>query len=178
MNPTAPDQEALRPHSYDGIQEYDKCLPNWWLFTLYGAIVFAVGYWAYYHWTGHMEDGWVRVQSEIEAVQLAGLSSGQADNRQLWNLSKDAPIVEAGQKTYQSTCVACHGENLEGGIGQNLVDAEWIHGGTPMDIFHTVDAGVLEKGMPAWGPLLGQQRIAEVVAFIISKNPNVEEPQE
>lgn len=175
----APYDDALRPHSYDGIHEYDKRLPNWWLFTLYGAIIFSIGYWAYYHWTGHMEQGWVRVQSQIEAVKLAALAQGEPPNDlQLWNFSRDPAIVAAGQRTYLSTCAACHGENLEGGIGQNLVDGTWIHGGNPLAIFNTVRDGVLDKGMPTWGPVLGQQRMAEVVAYIISKNPTIEKPAE
>jgi cytochrome c oxidase cbb3-type subunit 3 len=84
--------------------------------------------------------------------------------------------VAAGEKTYTSTCVACHGADLKGGIGQNLTDATWIHGGTPIEIFAVIRDGVIEKGMPTWGPLLGQQRMAEVVAYLISKNPTIQEP--
>jgi len=72
--------------------------------------------------------------------------------------------------------VACHGPTLEGGIGQNLVDATWIHGGLPTNIYATIQKGVLEKGMPVWGPVLGGGRIADVVAFIISKNPTIQKP--
>lgn len=180
MNPNSnkqPNDEALRPHSYDGIQEYDKRLPNWWLFTLYGAIIFAAGYWAYFHWTDHMEPGWVRVQNEIAAIKLAALSQGKPpSDEQLWDLSLDPKMVAAGEKVYVSNCVACHGADLHGGIGQNLVDATWIHGGDPMAIFGVIRDGVRDKGMPTWGPILGQQRMAEVVAFIISKNPTIKKP--
>ncbi len=173
------DDEALRPHTYDGIQEYDKRLPNWWLFTLYGAIVFAAGYWAYFHWTDHMQPGWVRVKSEMEAISLAALEKGGAPTgAQLWSFSQDPAIVAAGEKTFMANCAACHGTDLKGGIGQNLTDATWIHGGTPMDIFALIRNGVADKGMPTWGPLLGQQRIAEVTAFIISKNATIEKPAE
>ncbi|MDX2081234.1 MAG: cbb3-type cytochrome c oxidase N-terminal domain-containing protein [Terrimicrobiaceae bacterium] len=177
MNHPQPDDEALRPHSYDGIQEYDKRLPNWWLFTLYGAIIFSAGYWAYFHWTEHMRPGWVRVQSEIESISLAALAKGGAPTgEQLFGFSKDPAIVAAGEKTFMANCAACHGTDLHGGIGQNLVDATWIHGGTPTDIFNLIRTGVADKGMPTWGPLLGQQRIAEVTAFIISKNSTIEKP--
>lgn len=180
MNPlhkSSDNDKELRPHVYDGIQEYDQRLPNWWLFTLYGAIVFAVGYWAYFHWTDHMQKGWVRVQSQIEALRLAALEHGEPPtNAQIYSFSRDAKIIEAGHKTFTSSCVACHGEDLQGGIGESLVDATWLHGGTPMEIFNTVRSGVTDKGMPSWGPILGQQRIAEVVAYIISKNPNITEP--
>lgn len=174
-NTTPPhDDEALRPHSYDGIQEYDKRLPNWWLFTLYGAIIFAAGYWAYFHWTGHMKPGWVRVQNRIEAISLAALQKGgDPTAEQLMGFSSDPAIVAAGEKTYVSTCLACHGADLKGGIGQDLTDATWIHGGNPDQIFATIKNGVVDKGMPTWGPILGPKRIAEVTAFLISKNPNV-----
>lgn len=174
-----PDDDALRHHSYDGIQEYDKRLPNWWLFTLYGAMVFAAAYWAFYHWSAHMTPGYVRVQHQIEDVQKAALASGGTPtDAQLYKLSTDPAVVEIGQKTFMANCVACHGPDLHGGIGPNLTDNVWIHGGKPTDLYNTVTKGVLEKGMPVWGPVLGAGRIADVVAFVISKNPTIEKPAE
>lgn len=173
------ESEELRHHTYDGIREYDKRLPNWWLFTLYGAIVFAAAYWAYYHWSAHMAPGHVRVERQIEEMQKNALASGGVPTDvQLYKLSTDPAVVASGEKIYVANCVACHGANLEGGIGQNLVDNQWIHGGKPTDIYATIQKGVLDKGMPVWGPVLGAARIADVVAFVISKNPSIEKPPE
>ena len=126
-----------------------------------------------------MTPGYVRVQRQIEDIQKAALATGAAPTDvQLWKLSTDPAVVAAGQKIYTANCVACHGETLEGGIGQNLVDGQWIHGGKPTDIYNVIQKGVLEKGMPVWGPVLGPARIADVVAFVISKNPTIEQPPE
>ena len=177
MKTNHPDDE-LRHHSYDGIQEYDKRLPNWWLFTLYGAIIFAAGYWAYYHWTDHMQPGYVRVERKLEEFQRNALNSGAAPtDSQLYSMSTDPAVVSAGEKIYRTNCVACHGADLKGGIGQNLTDNVWIHGGLPTNLYTSISVGVADKGMPTWGPVLGPARIADVVAFVISKNPTIEKPE-
>jgi cytochrome c oxidase cbb3-type subunit 3 len=168
-DPRTPDEDQLRPHIYDGIQEYDKRLPNWWLFTLYASIVFAIIYWAYYHAYGSpAEAGPALVAQMKENAEKAARSSGVLTDELMWKMSRDPQVIEAGKATFLTTCASCHLPNLTGQIGPNLVDEFWIHGGTPLAVIKTINEGVLEKGMPSWGPLLGKQKITEVAAFIMS----------
>jgi len=83
-------------------------------------------------------------------------------------LSRDPNAVKAGKETYTGLCAACHHAELTGAIGPNLRDNIWIHGSQPMQLVKVVTEGVQAKGMPTWGPNLGQKKISEVVAFILS----------
>lgn len=170
-------EDPVRDHTYDGIQEYDKRLPNWWLYTLYITIIFWVGYWAYYEWIRVGPNDAQRVERELAMVEAARLaSSTKLDDATLWQMSRNPAFVEAGKLTFNSNCVACHLGSLRGksesptAIGPDLTDQIWIHGGRPLEVMNTVTNGVLVKGMPTWGPILGQRKIGEVVAYVLSRH--------
>ena len=167
----------LRPHVYDGIQEYDQKLPNWWLFTFYIAIAFFVVYWlAYYQFKmiSTDEENIAAEMAKIDAARMKQLES--MDDAKLWAMSRDEAVVAAGKATFTSTCVACHGGDLSGTMGGiklpglPLNDQEWKHGGHPTNVLKIVRKGApdLSKGMPSWEPQLGIKRVVEVVAFIMS----------
>lgn len=160
----------VREHVFDGIQEYDNRLPNWWLWTLYGAIVFSIGYWFLGQWNNPEKTSAARIDAEmrrIAAVAAANPNAKLTDN-DLWKMSQDQTVVAAGAQTFATTCASCHNPDLSGKIGPNLKDAVWIHGGKPLDIVKVLNEGVMAKGMPSWGPVLGKAKIAEVAAFILS----------
>jgi len=165
-----PEQEdPVRPHVFDGIQEYDKRMPNWWLWTLYGAIIYSFGYWIYFHTLGNDKDPGGAVMEQISAAQMVAANSTEAvSDETVWKMSQDATIVESGKTAYATTCASCHKPDLTGMIGPNLLDKEWIHGGQPMEVIKMITDGNLTKGMPAWGPVLGKQKVLEVAAFIMS----------
>ncbi|MCC6416458.1 MAG: c-type cytochrome [Opitutaceae bacterium] len=170
----SPNDDAIREHVFDGIQEYDKRMPNWWLLTFYGAIVFWIGYWFYVEQSNLLPSDGARLEQEMERIEAARLASsaGNLDDAALWQMSRNAVFVDAGRDTYNTTCASCHLADLRGtdagGIGPNLLDQTWIHGAKPTDLLHVVDKGVLEKGMPAWGPVIGAKKNSEVVAYILS----------
>jgi cytochrome c oxidase cbb3-type subunit 3 len=175
MTQTQPPEDPVRPHVYDGIQEYDKRLPNWWLYTLYVMIVFWVGYWGYYEWFRAGPTNAQRVEQALATIEAEKLASNaKIDDATLWQMSRTSAFVDAGRTTFNANCVACHLPSLRGksenpgAIGPDLTDQVWIHGGRPTDVFNTVTNGVLVKGMPTWGPVLGSKKIGEVVAYVLS----------
>lgn len=165
------DQDQLTGHEYDGIQEYDNPLPNWWLMTFFGTVIFAFIYWLHYEVGGgpslqaELKQALLAIQAHRQTVAVKELS--EAD---LEAMLKDPQMAVAGAAAFTGKCAACHGPELQGGIGPNLTDAFWIHGkGTRLDIMQTIQKGVADKGMPAWESLLSQNEILSLTALILSK---------
>ena len=165
-------------HEYDGIQEADNVLPRWWLGILYGSIIFAAFYWIGWQVLKAAPSPLLAYQEEKAAAEAADAerlkAQGPFTPEKLVAMSKSPAIVGAGQKTFQSICAACHGQTAGGMVGPNLTDKFWIHGSKPEQIITTIRQGFTEKGMPAWGPQLGEEKVREVAAYVLSiKDSNV-----
>ena len=184
----------LREHEYDGIQEFDQKLPNWWLFTFYGAIVWFVVYWGLYYHTKVYQTDQEKIIASIGALhekkeaELAATLATLDDATLIGKWATDPGIVASGEATYTTNCVACHAADLSATIevagnkiplpGMSLTDGVWKYGAKPMDLFKIINKGTPADSpghngakMVAWGQVLSPKQIAEVTAYIISKNP-------
>ncbi|NWK56727.1 c-type cytochrome [Verrucomicrobiaceae bacterium N1E253] len=184
VNKSVKDGPVLRDHVFDGIEEFDQKLPNWWLFTFYIAIAFYVGYWVIYYSSDLLQSPAEKINAQMELIndakkkELAAMLD-ELDNKVLIQWSENADIVAEGEAVFKTTCAACHGADLNGtAIGRSLMDDEWSHGGEPMDLFNLVlngspaDAeGFNGQKMTAWGENLGPEKCAKAVAYVLSKNP-------
>jgi len=171
---TGASQENQVVHVVDGIEEYDNHLPNWWLLTLYGAIVFAVGYWGYYHTFAAGELPTQAYRRELAEMAERLGKSVPLTEAALVDMSKDPQALAEGQQLFVATCAACHGANGGGTVGPNLTDTAWLHGGNAEAILKSVQEGYPQKGMPAWGAQLGSRKTPLVTAYVLSlRNTNV-----
>lgn len=190
----------LREHEYDGIQEYDQRLPNWWLFTLYIMIVWFIAFWLIYYNLGLGKSPSQRIDAQMSAIAAQKEKNDTAllaklDDATLIEWSKDSNYVSEGKTLYMNgACNGCHGPNLSGVIngatlGRSLVDGEWAYGNKPLDVFHMISNGtpVGEDGLPQEGAGLavGEMKmimpaqkfaftgldIAKITAFLIKENP-------
>jgi cytochrome c oxidase cbb3-type subunit 3 len=157
-------------HEVDGIQEYDNKLPNWWLYTLYGAILFAIVYWYGYQTSGigrSPAEAYRVERDQALAEQATRIKVGEATPEALSALARDAAAVALGKSVFASTCAACHRADGGGLVGPNLTDDYWLHGGAPEQIYKTIATGVADKGMPAWQPQLGALKTQAVAAYVL-----------
>ncbi len=151
----------------DGIKEYDNPLPDWWLGLFWITVIWGVAYLVHYHFIAHRSPEAALAQELADAeIRWATPEATEAEAELV--LSADA--VAEGEGIFQTYCVACHGANMMGGIGPNLLDDEWLHGGTSENIVKTITDGVPAMGMVPWGPVLGAEQVNRVAAYVISKN--------
>ncbi len=88
-------------------------------------------------------------------------------------LAKDPDAVERGMKDFDAfNCSGCHAANGGGGMGPSLSDDIWIYRSSPANIYLTIVQG-RSKGMPAFGAMLPDRTVWELVAYVqsISQKP-------
>jgi cytochrome c oxidase cbb3-type subunit III len=165
----------------DGIREYDNPLPDWFLYLFYGCILYAVLYVGYY--TGN---GWALAKAGgvgqglsssgaeyLAAVQRAEQAQGRSRPKETAGEELRATLfapasIAGGEAVFKANCLACHGDQGQGIVGPNLTDAYWLHGGQPEAVLASITKGYPDKGMPAWKPVLGTEKVRLAAAYVLS----------
>jgi cytochrome c oxidase cbb3-type subunit 3 len=183
--PVEKERDVMLDHDYDGIKELDNSLPPWWVAMFYLSIAFAVVYMSYYHFTDAGPSSTEEYEIEMERAEKS-VKAYLATQANLVDESNAEPLTDeaslaGGKSIFNANCAACHGMMGEGGVGPNMTDPYWIHGGDIKDIFKTVKYGVPEKGMIAWKAQLSSADIHQVSSYILTLQgtnpPNAKEPE-
>ncbi len=162
----------LLDHEYDGIQELDNPLPKWWKQLFYLTIIFSAGYFIYYTFGSgpSIQHEFKTEASKIESLQPKSESPAPQKAAKAPAADTTSPeAIAAGKAIFVAKCAACHLADGGGLIGPNLTDKFWINGdGSSEAITKVIHDGVPAKGMLAWGALLSETDIQNLVAFIHS----------
>ncbi|QFU08804.1 Cbb3-type cytochrome c oxidase subunit CcoP [Rhodobacteraceae bacterium THAF1] len=178
-------------HQWDGIEELNNPLPRWWLWTFYATCVFALIYVILYPAIPLVRDatggalGW-STRGDV-AAEIAEVDASQADMREslvsidLAALDENEALLSfatnAGGAVFRTNCSQCHGSGAAGAIGYpNLLDDEWLWGGTIEDIAYTVRHGIRNENdpdarwsqMPGFAEILEKEEIATLVVHVQS----------
>jgi len=162
LRPIEEEKDIEIDHSYDGIKELDNPIPIWFNALFYSTVVFGVVYLLIYHvfgWGLNQDQEYVQELARAEVAKKAYLA--QAANLIDENSVKiDASMIAEGKSIFMTNCAVCHGNSGEGGIGPNLTDNYWLHGGEIKDLFTVIKYGVPDKGMVPWEQTLSPGQIA------------------
>lgn len=190
-----PRQVETTGHSWDGIEEYDNPMPRWWVWVFYATIIWGVGYSiAYPAWpliTG-ATPGLLGASTRADvAVEIAAVDTANAaikdklvaaDMNAIGADPELANFAErAGAAVFRTNCAQCHGSGAAGFEGKgypNLLDDDWLWGGTMEDIHLTVthgirnttDADARYSEMPKFGTdgILDETQIAQVTEHVLA----------
>jgi cytochrome c oxidase cbb3-type subunit III len=166
-------QMATTGHEWDGLQELNRPLPRWWLWLFYATIIWSVGYWVVYPaWPllSSYSNGvfnWhsrTAVSSDLAALQTQrGAMTTRLAAASLAEIESTPEMLDfaraLGGRAFADNCAPCHGTGGGGAKGYpNLVDNDWLWGGSLDAISQTITHGVRagdEQGrqgsMPAFG---------------------------
>ncbi|WP_417254268.1 cytochrome-c oxidase, cbb3-type subunit III [Celeribacter sp.] len=179
-------------HSWDGIEELNNPLPRWWLLVWYACILWGIAYTvAMPAWPGIKSAtagvlGW-STRAEVAEKIASFEEMNAAVNAEL--AAADVTMIEAGSDVhsygvnmgaavFRANCSQCHGSGAAGNFGYpNLLDNDWLWGGTIDEVAYTIQHGVRNETdearyseMPKFGAdeLLADEEIDQVVAFAMS----------
>lgn len=180
-------------HEWDGIKELNNPLPRWWLWSLYGTIVFAICYAIAYPALPGIKGstagllGWSSRGDVISDLALVEESrrdmAAKLIQTSLENVTDDPELaqfaVAGGSSAFKVYCSQCHGSGAAGGsIYPNLVDDDWIWGGSVDEIYTTLLHGIRydtdddtrSSLMPSFGSdgILTKEQIRDSASYILS----------
>lgn len=180
-------------HEWDGIEELNNPLPRWWVWVFYATIIWGIGYTiAYPAWPlingatkgvlgystrvevaeeiNRFEEQNAEVKAALAGTDLVALAA--------MDQSEDVKnyALNSGEATFATFCAQCHGSGAAGNVGYpNLLDNDWLWGGSIEDIALTVTHGIRNTDdddarfseMPAFGEdYLSDEEITNVVAYV------------
>lgn len=83
-------------------------------------------------------------------------------------LAADPNAAQRGMRDFDAfNCSGCHAANAGGGMGPSLSNNKWIYRSSAANIYLTIIQG-RSAGMPAFGAMLPERTVWELVAYIQS----------
>jgi len=175
--PGSSDPEETTGHVFDGIEEYNKPMPKWWLNMFWFTIVFGIGYIIYYpvgNWKGI--GNWTSEKQLADETAKHNSKYGEIFERfadiPVEELKNNKQAVRMGQQVFLNNCALCHGQTAQGYYGfPNLADDDWLYGHSGTDIKMSIANG--RRGqMPAWKDTLGTQGVSAVTEYVLKLSDN------
>ncbi len=180
-------------HEWDGIKELNNPLPKWWLIVLWVSVAWSGLYYIVYPTFPGWDGLWEYTARKDVTRQMEAVQAGRAQwldklaAAPVEDIAKDADLLAfamaGGRAAFADNCAPCHGSGGAGGPGYpNLLDDDWIWGGTPDAIQTSITHGIRWpqdddtrlSDMPRFGvdELLDKDQINDVAEYVLSLSGN------
>lgn len=180
------------------LQEYNNPLPTWWLWAFYFTIIFSVVYWVLYPaWpigkgftTGtttitYKNDKGVEKTTHwsTRALLMKDLQEARESQKKYFDkisalsfeqIKADPEasgfVASAGGVLFKDNCAPCHQSGGQGkmAFAPNLVDDDWIYGGTYAKIEESITNGRKGNMPPTGGAVLNDGEIESLANYVLS----------
>ncbi len=179
-------------HEWDGIEELNRPLPKWWLYTWHASMIWAFVYFILYPAIPLVSDYTKGVLGYSQRATAAADVAAGKDAQKVWRdqiAAKDLQAIASdpellrfslagGQAAFGDNCAPCHGSGAQGFTGYpNLNDDAWIWGGSLEVIYTTLKYGIRSahedtrlNDMLAFGrdQILDRQQIGDVTEYVLA----------
>lgn len=169
------DQVEDTGHVWDGdLTELNNPIPRWWtimfillcvvglgMFVLYPALGWGPGL------SGYSSAREVRADQLALQERIAPIYA-RYQAMSFEEVAQDTSAREIGQRLFLNNCAQCHGSDARGAANfPNLTDGDWIWGGSPEQITHTITEG--RHGlMPPWGAQISPAEASDIAQYVRS----------
>lgn len=170
-------------HVWDGdLTELNNPIPRWWTVMFVGLCIIAFGIFFFYPALGFGPgaSGYSSAR-EVRAEQLALQERiapiyARYQEMPFEQVAQDESAREIGQRLFLNNCAQCHGSDARGAASfPNLADNDWLWGGSPEQITHTITEG-RHGMMPPWGAQINPAEASDIAQYVRSLSGLAHDP--
>ncbi|HLV27490.1 MAG TPA: cytochrome-c oxidase, cbb3-type subunit III [Burkholderiaceae bacterium] len=170
-------------HVWDGdLTELNNPIPRWWTVMFVGLCIIGLSIFYLYPALGFSngKTGYSAAR-EVRAEQLALQERikpiyARYQEMSFEEIARDASAREIGQRLFLNNCAQCHGSDARGAASfPNLTDNDWLWGGSPEQITHTITEG-RHGMMPPWSAQIKPAEASDIAQYVRSLSGLAHDP--
>jgi len=171
-----PSKDNTTGHVWDeDLRELNNPMPEWWMGLFVITVVFGLGYLLLYpglgafggklQWTqaSAYEKEMAQAQAALEPL-YARFTAMSAEE-----MARDSQAMAIGERLFMNNCAQCHGSDARGSKGfPDLTDNDWLAGGAPEQIKHTITEGRTGIMAPIAAAVGNAEDVRNVAHYVLS----------
>ncbi len=170
-------------HVWDGdLTELNNPIPRWWTVMFIGLCLIGLGMFIFYPalgfgpgLRGYSSAGEVLAEQRELQERIAPLYASFRE-KTFEEVARDPAAREIGQRLFLNNCAQCHGSDARGAASfPNLTDNDWLWGGEPEQIMHTIREG-RHGMMPPWGAQIKPSEASDIAQYVRSLSGLAHDP--